>query len=291
MTQKIENPKAGEKVLAAMRKTLGFSIPATMVLSGTLAVAFAIALDGCSNHDKNTNVSANNPSLSNPAPAVVPAAPAATPSPEPVAVKKPAIKKAPTLKYADKVSGVSFKYPGYFVQMPAEKDGSTASDGVAMNFSQPGGETVTAVKLPNTFATSIFKVSMKKDVSADECGQFAVPDASDVKNNAPADPSDGSLPSKTSIRGVEFSTVENATEQSDIKYYHRFVSAPGATSGSCYEFALGVSAVPDSKQDVDYTGLLDRLERILLTVKINPETSPAVTASVPAAPVTGTNPQ
>jgi hypothetical protein len=47
----------------------------------------------------------------------------------------------------------------------------------------------------------------------------------------------------------------------------------------------------DSTKAVDHVDPLEKLERILSTVKIKPETAPAVTASVPIQPVSGTNPQ
>lgn len=287
---KSANQKPGSNVLAAMRRTLGLSIPATMVVSATLAMAFAIALDGCSKHEgKSTNASSAQ-SIPQPVASVPAALPSPSPTPAKVAEKKPAVKKAPTIKYHDKGSGVSFRYPGYFVPVTPDKNDASGEDSVPANFAQPGGVMLTEIKLPNSTSSSIFKVSLNKGVTADQCNQFAVPEAGDVKNNPPADLGDGSLPSKQTIHGVEFFRVENATENSDVKYYHRYVPGQDSASGTCYEFALGVEELPDNFKDLDYGMLFDRLERIFATVKIQPEPATAVTASVPAS-TSGTNPQ
>ncbi len=290
--KKSANQKPGSNVLAAMRRTLGLSIPTTMVVSATLAMAFAIALDGCSKHEDRSTTSTNSAQSATAQPmANMPAAaPSPSPAPEKVAEKKPAVKKAPTIKYHDKVSGVSFRYPGYFVQMNPDKNDGSSADPVATNFAQPGGMTLAEIKLPNSTSSSIFKVSLNKGVTAEKCNQFAVPEAEELKTNPPADPSDGSLPAKETIHGVEFFRVENATEDSDVKYYHRFVSDKDSTSGTCYEFALAVEELPDNFKDLDYGMLFDRLERIFATVKIQPEPVTAVTVSVPTS-TSGTNPQ
>jgi hypothetical protein len=47
----------------------------------------------------------------------------------------------------------------------------------------------------------------------------------------------------------------------------------------------------DTTKAVDHQDQLDKLERILSTVKIKSETAPAVTASVPVQPANGSNPQ
>lgn len=288
---------------SALRRTFYLSVPTTMVLAAAVAAVFAIALDGCSSKSKNDNVSTTQgPGIQSVQPAVAP-----TPQPTPAmeagtqaVTKKPAVRKAATLHYNNPNYGISFRYPGYYKLQPDTKEkeqaglDSASPDPVPTNFGQPGGETIAMLKMPNRTASSLFKVSVNKDVSAEQCGQFASPAPSEVETNLPVDSNDSSVPTKTNVRGVEFVKVENATDQSDVQYYHHF--EPGATAhdgvvGTCYEFALGIQETPNNTQPVDYLAMFDRMQRILATVKIKPEPVPTVTASVPAPPVSATNPQ
>src|SRR5579863_377056 len=99
------------------------------------------------------------------------------PAPKKVVHKKPA-----TVNYADKTYGVTFEYPRRY----AIETGNAATQLLAltplpMNFNQPGGVALAAVELPETnyantdFSSAFFNVSVNKTVSADQCGQFAVP--------------------------------------------------------------------------------------------------------------------
>ncbi len=302
MTQmKSVNSKTDKSAARAAARMLGVSIPATMVLSGLLAVGFAIALDGCSS--KSTKAT---PTQSSGNQGVQPAV-APTPQPSPAAEtskqavtekKQPPVRKAATLSYKNQDYGISFRYPEYYKLRSKEEEkadvNSAWPDPVPANFAQPGGETLATLKMPNRAASSFFKVSVNKDVTAEQCGQFASPAPGEVDNNPPVDSSDGSIPSKTSIRGVEFTKVESATENSDVQYYHHF--EPGSSNsdsltGTCYEFALGVEQAPNNTAPVDYLAMFDRMQRILATVKIKPEPVHAVTASVPEQPSTSNNPQ
>ena len=304
MTQmKPMNTKTNNSPARAAARMLGVSIPATMVLSAALAMGFAIALDGCSSKSHTGVTTKESAVKQTEQPAMAP-----TPQPAPVVEssqqvviekkKKPAVRKAATLTYRDQNYGITFRYPEYYKLRPKEEEkadvNSAWPDPVPVNFGQPGGLTLATLKLPNRTASSFFKVSVNKDVTSEQCGQFSSPAPSEVDSNPPVDSSDASIPSKTNIRGVEFIKVESATEQTDVQYYHHF--EPGSPksdilTGTCYEFALGVAAAPDNSGPVDYLAMLDRMERILATVKIKPETVPAVTASVPEQPSTGNNPQ
>ena len=80
------------------------------------------------------------------------------------------------------------------------------------------------------------------------------------------------------LRATEAVSGEG-TRQSDSKYFHSF------QNGACYEFALNVTT--DASGDglvkhVDRDRVFSRLQQILATVKINPVTTPEVTADAPA---------
>jgi hypothetical protein len=299
MTQmKSNKPKKDGNVLGATGRVLGLSIPVTMVLSAVLAMGFAIALDGCSSKENNAKASPVESSWNqNTQPAVAP-----TPQPSPAVEAnktdppKKKVKKAATMKYNNENYGISFRYPGYYKLMPEEKATlkSPWPDPVPANFAQPGGVTIATLGMPSRTAPSLFQISVNKDVSREQCEQFASPAPSEVETNLPVDSGDVSIPSKTSIRGVEFMKVENATEQTDVQFYHHF--EPGSPAhdgvvGTCYEFALGVQESPDNTMPVDYLAKFDRMERILATVKIKPVTVPTVTASVPEQPANNNDPR
>jgi hypothetical protein len=107
------------------------------------------------------------------------------PAPKKVVHKKPA-----TVNYADKTYGVTFEYPRrYAIETGDAATQLLASTPLPMNFHQPGGVALAAVELPETnyantdFSSAFFNVSVNKTVSADQCGQFAVPQPkSDVKS-------------------------------------------------------------------------------------------------------------
>jgi hypothetical protein len=190
--------------------------------------------------------------------------------------KKKVVQRSSTVGYADPTYGVSFRYPRTYTLLTPEKAKLNQSMGeIPMNFVKPGGVELATIGLPGAPATSLFKVSVNKGLTAQQCEQFADPDAADVASNSPVDTSDESIPSKVSLRGVEFSRVEVGTEQSDLRYYHHF------ENGACYEFVMGVKDSPENKKPVDHFELFDKLERILATVKIKAD---AVTADVPNAP-------
>ena len=99
------------------------------------------------------------------------------PAPKKVVHKKPA-----TVNYADKSYGVTFEYPRrYAIETGDAATQLLASNPLPMNFVQPGGVALAAVELPETsyantdFSSAFFNVSVNKAVSADQCGEFAVP--------------------------------------------------------------------------------------------------------------------
>jgi hypothetical protein len=275
-------------VMSAMRRLWCISIPTTAVLSGIMAVGFAIALDGCSsNSGKKTNVSSSSTnsnsvskSLPTPTPSMV--------SKDTVTLKKrTVVRRASTIGYVDSGSGISFRYPREYTLMTPEKAklNSELLDRVPMNFVQPGGVKVATIALPGHLVTPLLGVNVNKGLTAQQCEQFADPDATDVANSSPVDTSDESIPTKVSFRGMGFTRVENGTEQTDTRYYHHF------ENGACYEFVLAVAESPDNKTAVDHFELFDRLERIMASVKIKSDAPASVTAGVPSTPINDSKPQ
>jgi hypothetical protein len=201
--------------------------------------------------------------------------------------------------YVDNVSGVTFQYPRKY----ALKTGDAAkelvsSDPIAMDFVQPGGIALAAVALPDStypnsdLASAFFNVSVNKTLTADQCGEFSVPQPNPT---APADPgvqatAQVSTPplSKLMIGDMELESSEsniagqmtNGSREESSKYYHVF------QNGACYEFALKIAtSKPDittkpTPNHIDRDEVFHRLEAILATVKINPITTPEVNAEV-----------
>ena len=235
----------------------------------------------------------------------------ATPSPAPVsAVQPPAKKKSRQHKvtaatYSNPAYGVSFRYPRYDNLREGDKANLEwqGLGPVEMNFVQPGGTTLSAVELParlysgTDFTSAFFNVSVNPKLTAEECTQFAFPEA--VSPDA-----DPVIPSAVKVGSTDFHAVEGSTgddhRQADAKYYHIF------ENGMCYEFGMGVETSLDSgdatKADikpVNRDEIFRRLNAILATVKIEsavvpdkpvPETTAAdnSTSDTPAPQVTDT---
>ena len=156
----------------------------------TSALVFAAVLIVCSvtvgcSKDQPKPVSSNNPiPVTQPETAIAPMpAPAveaaAKPAPKKVVHKKPA-----TVNYTDKTYGVTFDYPRrYAIETGDAATELLASNPIPMNFVQPGGVAVAAVELPETgfantdFSSAFFNVSVHKTLTADQCTEFAVPQA------------------------------------------------------------------------------------------------------------------
>ncbi|HEX7287695.1 MAG TPA: hypothetical protein VF532_16015 [Candidatus Angelobacter sp.] len=278
--------------LSALRRVFSLSIPATMVLSAALAVIVAVAIDGCSQKQakQSPNPSGQNLAQSTP-PAPAQAEPSPAPSPTP-AKKKVVVKRPATVTYKDSTYGVSFRYPLKSTRLTAEK-----AERLPMNFAEPGGVTVTSLELPGSAASSLFHVSVKKGLTQEQCGKFALADPVQG-SDAPIQNDDELGPTKVSVRGTEFVKAETVSDELDARYYHHFEpgqSGDGKTDavpGTCYEFALGVLDNPENTKQVDEVALFEKLERIFHTVTIKqPQTPAAVTASTPSVTVSASNPQ
>lgn len=293
MTQKNSTePRKPRSVARAMGRIFGLGIPATAVMTAALAVVFAVAIDGCSSKNKqtsqNTNPSTNVAALPAPSPALSPT-PAATPA---VIAKKKTIKRPATVTYSDKTSGISFRYPWKYKLLTPDKGDEAKAELAKLptNFMNASGSSIAAVELNNGPVSSFMNVSVVKETTADQCQQFAMA-SPQSSNETPIDPDDESGVSKVSLRGVEFSKADEVTEQLEARYYHHFEPGLDKNTGSCYEFALGISEPPESTNTVDEVARFQQLERIFGTVKIQPDQVQVITASVPEQPVGVTSPQ
>jgi hypothetical protein len=269
---------------------------ATAAATAVLALMVVLDFNGCSkasNKNAQVNPASQNVSGPNTASSTV-----ATSQPmeqlekkvEAVIEKKKAIKRASTATYKNSTYEISFRYPKTYTMLTPEKDSKESAwpDPVAMNFAEPGGETLTTLVLPGTRASSYFKTSVNKGITAEQCSKFATtPEPTEASTNPPVDADDDSIvPVKAHILGVEFAKAESVTEHSEARYYHHF------ESGACYEFALGVEDAPGTTKPLDHLQVFDKLERIMTTVKIKSDPVPVVATSEPAAQAApASNPQ
>jgi hypothetical protein len=259
--------------------------------------AVAVSLIGVSLLETSGCSKANKNAIS--APASQPSTQAAIPAPASAAMPAPAVKKPvkkarrakiPTATYSNADYGVSFRYPKYdtLKQGDEAKLEWTGLGPVPMNFSEPGGTTLSAVELPNglypgtDFAGAFFNVNVAPKLTAEQCEQFS--SSKEESSNSAGKPVS---PAKVKIGKTEFSTMETLSgdaKQADAKYYHLF------QNGNCYEFTLGMQTANDQADDaatpVSRGQVFARLRWILSTVKIkSSEATPVVAAGT--TPVTG----
>jgi hypothetical protein len=301
---------------------------ASSALGSVHAYAFAALLIICSvtvgcSSDKPKPVSSNKP-----IPVAQPASAAPTPAPlmeaeNKPAPKKPVVHKKPaTVNYSDKMYGVTFEYPRrYAIETGDAATQLVASNPIPMNFVQPGGIALAAVELPETnyvntdFSSAFFNVSVNKTVTADQCGEFAVPQGkqssksespstspeaapiadtkTDVAKSDTPKSTDSGADAKPStevasslelvLKDMPLPATEavsgEGTRQSDSKYFHVY------QNGACYEFALNVTTDASEEglvKHVDRDKVFSRLEQILSTVKISPVAAPEVATETPA---------
>jgi len=285
---------------------------------------------GCSS-DKPKPVSTNNQIPVTQAPVQTAVAPMPAPISQPTSkpVQRKAPKKPATVNYTDKTYGVTFEYPRrYAIETGDAAAELLQSHPIAMNFVQPGGVALAAVELPETnyvntdFSSAFFNVSVNKTVTADQCGQFSVPQAKTVepkiveekpaeKTESKSDPAPSASSTEVAKQDSPSTAVDSAksnasaadnsklmlgdmelrsteavsgegTRQSDSKYFHVH------QNGACYEFALNVTTNASEEgivKHVDRDKVFNRLEQILSTVKINPVVAPEVTAEAPTPAV------
>ncbi|HTT17710.1 MAG TPA: hypothetical protein VMG82_02115 [Candidatus Sulfotelmatobacter sp.] len=303
-------------VRKAENRFLAWDKKASALIFAAVLIIVSVTV-GCSS-EKPKPVSSNNqiPSTQ-PQPQMQPMpAPVAQAESKPAPKKSVVHKKPATVNYTDKTYGVTFEYPRRY----AIETGDAASEliqtnPVPMNFVAPGGVALAAVELPETgflntdFSSAFFNVSVHKNLTADQCNEFAVPQPNEAtkpettvpstdmakqdstpKSDAPTvsstemkSPSDTPSNSKLILGDMELRATEavtgEGTRQSDSKYFHVY------QNGACYEFTLNVTTDASAEglvKHVDRDRVFNRLEQILATVKINPVT-PEVTAEAPSA--------
>jgi hypothetical protein len=189
---KIAENKIAENKISESRKSITWGKNAGALLFGALLIVCSLTV-GCTK-DEPKPVSSNNQipvsqnptpntmlSSNTPAPLALPAKPA----------QKKVVKKRPaTVTYADQTYGVTFEYPRkYGLETGNAATELVASSPLPMNFVVPGGVALAAVELPETafadtdLSAAYFNVSVNKDVTAEQCREFAVPQPKEVASS------------------------------------------------------------------------------------------------------------
>jgi hypothetical protein len=211
--------KIAVRKIAESRKSITWGKNIGALLFGALLIVCSLTV-GCTS-DKPKPVSSNEqiPVTQNPTPNTMlssnTAALPAKPAPKKVVKKRPA-----TVTYADQTYGVTFEYPRkYGLETGNAATELVASSPLPMNFVMPGGVALAAVELPETafadtdLSAAYFNVSVNKDVTAEQCGEFAVPQpkvlASSDATQAPAQTE--SIPSPAEQSGQASTTTVTAT--------------------------------------------------------------------------------
>jgi hypothetical protein len=249
--------KIAVRKIAESRKSITWGKNTGALLFGALLIVCSLTV-GCTS-DKPKPVSSNEPIpvTQNPTPNTMlssntsaPAALPAKPAPKKVVKKRPA-----TVTYADQTYGVTFEYPRkYGLETGNAATELVASSPLPMNFVMPGGVALAAVELPETafadtdLSAAYFNVSVNKDVTAEQCGEFAVPQPKVV---ASSDATQG--PAQTAPPGTAPTTpapVANAVEQTAPASTPavaitsaRAASAPAISTGGPSAPAISTSAV------------------------------------------------
>jgi hypothetical protein len=292
-TMKLRNTPANLNSVAWGK--INFDKNTSTLVFAALLIVCSLAV-GCSSEKPKSESSTNQSATAQPVqPIATSPTIAATPAVQAAAkpVHKKVVRRVPaTVTYADKTSGVSFQYPRKYALKTGDAASELVSSGpVPMDFVQPGGVALAAVAMPDSaypnsdLASAFFDVSVNKALTAEQCGEFSVPQANPT---APADaPVQATAQlSKLMIGDMELQSTENTasqgTREETSKYYHAF------ENGACYEFALKVVTTGIENQGgakhIDREEVFQRLEKILATAKINQPTTPEVTASAPATP-------
>jgi hypothetical protein len=174
---------------------------------------------------------------------------------------KKAVKKhrSANATYVNSEYGVSFSYPRRYSFQSGDKLAPMAT-----SYLKSGSRMVAAVNMPGNsypdtdFTAALLKVSVDKDMTSDECMQFApsAEGAGEVK------------PTTVKLGENEYSVFEQINgegdNKSDLKYFHLF------KNNACYEFALAVDTTdkPEDMAQVDRGKVFQQLEKILTTARI-----------------------
>ena len=234
--------KIAENKISESRKSITWGKNAGALLFGALLIVCSLTV-GCTK-DEPKPVSSNNqiPVSQNPTPNTMlssntpaPAALPAKPAPKKIVKKRPA-----TVTYADQTYGVTFEYPRkYGLETGNAATELVASSPLPMNFVVPGGVALAAVELPETafadtdLSAAYFNVSVNKDVTAEQCGEFAVPQPKAVASSDAAQtaaqpvPTESALtkPAMTQATSTEATQTQPASAQNAAAQ-----TAPAATT-------------------------------------------------------------
>lgn len=251
----------------------------SVMLFAALLLACAMTVACSSDSPKPVSSNVQIPANQAPAPPTV----TNPPAPEYKAEAKPAPKRAirrrpATVTYNDSSSGVQFDYPRrYAIETGDAASSLIASTPLPMDFIQPGGTAIAAVELPESsyqntdFSSGFFSVSVHKGLTADQCGEFSIPEKKPNASDASDDGSPVFMLGDMEMKAAEAVAGEGA-QQSDSKYFHLF------QNGACYEFALNVTtaspATDGQMKHVDRDQVFNRLEKIMATLKINAPAEP-----------------
>jgi hypothetical protein len=152
-----------------------------VLVFGAVLIVCSVTV-GCSSEQPKPVSSNNQIPITQPQTPIAPA-----PAPTVVAENKPAPKKVvrkkpATVNYTDKTYGVAFEYPRrYAIETGNAATDLVLSNPLPMNFVQSGGVALAAVEMPETgyantdFSSAFFDVSVHKNLTADQCTEFAVP--------------------------------------------------------------------------------------------------------------------
>src|ERR1700736_1419101 len=276
--------------IAGTHNSMAWEKNASALLFAALLVVCSIAV-GCSK-DRPQPVSSNQippTQISNPAVSTDLLPASSVPEPAKKAPKKIARKRPSTVTYSDQTYGVSFQYPRKYALETGDAANELIASGlVPMDFTQPGGTALAAVSLPPTsfpgtdFESGVFNVSVNKNVGAEDCGKFSMPQP-DPKTPADSGTQANAASAKLMLGELELQSTETVaaggSKESDAKYFHVF------QNGACYELALKVGTIGSGTETgtkhVDHDKVFGRLEKILATLKITPAAAPEVVASAP----------
>jgi hypothetical protein len=219
------------------------------------------------------------PAIQSPAPTTASAVPQ---------MPKKAVKKhrPTTATYVNGNYGVSLMYPRKYNLQSGDKQKQAP---VQTSFAKPGAVEIATLDMPDglypetDFSSALLNVSVKQDMTSDECGQFA-----QLSNNVAADKAgdteksanpaaDSTKPELIKLGANQFTEIEQMSgsedRQSDLKYFHLF------KNGACYEFALEVETSRKADEDlaqVDRSKVFKQLEKILTTARIKEVELPGV---------------
>ena len=169
------------------------------------------------------------------------------------------------ISYKSRDYGVSFAYPRQYAYLSAKivANGDSAlqpkSDGHDGQFTLARIEVPKGFYPDTDFESGYFTLSLNQDISQDEC---------EASLNAGKDDKVQTL----SINGVEFKWLEtDSGGRGAAEKVRNFVNF---TNGTCYELEMGIRTRNEDglAREVDPDQVLRRLDGILMTVTIQPET-------------------